>query len=895
MTYRLDASLLCFVLLFGLLGTGVHAESPWTPDDLVRVETARGFALSADGKQVAWVQSRVAEVEEEERRVSNIWAAKLPRGEAMPWTRGVERAFSPKFSPDGKLLAFLSDRKFPADRKAPDKGAKTQLWVLHTSGGEAFPVTRLPRSVSDFDWIDGKNLVVAAPEGPSAHEKALREQKDTSEVVEDLETTPPIRLFRVNLDGKVKRLTQNDDWIDLLSVSPDGRRAVVRAQQSLSYGFDGLTAPQTRWVDLETGESTPLLEDGQLLPDSVSWSLDSSGFYLVNSRSRHPLYRTATISEIHHHDLSSGQTKAVDLDSDRGLGRSLGVTQDGLVALLHGGVRYRPVRVGPEGVQDLVGQHVKHLDALVLSRDGATLVYQTSSATQPPQWFVSRLEGNQIVDEKVLTRLNSGYDGKATGKVEVLRWTGARGDTVEGLLHYPLDWADDGQPRPLVLDIHGGPAGVDRDTWDQRWASPVILYRQRGAFVLQVNYHGSSGYGLDWVESLEGHYYELEIPDIENGVDHLIERGLVDPDRLGSTGWSNGGILTAELITRTDRYKAASVGAADVEWISDWANVDFGATFDNYYFGGPPWEIPEVYIEKSPFFRLDQVTTPTIVHTGTEDRNVPPHQSWSLFRALQQLGKTETRLVLYPGEPHSLRKVAHQRRKIEEDMAWFDRYLFATHVPPTPQVPKDSALHTLLQRASAKTHDGRLGEVHRGSLIPEMAPYQGLLVGRFEVTRAQWAAFESGYDLASGDGDLPVTGISFDRAQAYVTWLSETTGRHFRLPTAAEAQKMAKAAGTGGNTLDHWVGYSPNPEDKAKILAALEERGGTSLLLPVGRNTMAGKSGHFDLDGNAAEWATDGAQGAAVGASADRGTKDTSSEASAAYVGLRVVESPGQN
>ena len=109
-----------------------------------------------------------------------------------------------------------------------------------------------------------------------------------------------------------------------------------------------------------------------------------------------------------------------------------------------------------------------------------------------------------------------------------------------------------------------------------------------------------------------------------------------------------------------------------MEWISDWANVDFGASFDNYYFGASPLEDPELYIRKSPFFRLGEVTTPTIIYTGTEDRNVPPHQSWSLFRALQQLEKAPARLVLFPGEPHGLRKIAHQRRKVEEDMAWFN-------------------------------------------------------------------------------------------------------------------------------------------------------------------------------------------------------------------------------
>ncbi len=266
--------------------------------------------------------------------------------------------------------------------------------------------------------------------------------------------------------------------------------------------------------------------------------------------------------------------------------------------------------------------------------------------------------------------------------------------------------------------IHGGPAGADHDAWSQSWAAPILLWRQRGAFVLQVNYHGSSDYGLDWVESIAGHYYELEIPDIESGVDELIRRGLVDPARLGSTGWSNGGILTAALITATNRYKAASVGAADVEWFSDWANVDFGASFDNYYFGGAPWEVPQVYMAKSPFFKLTNVTTPTIVFTGTDDRNVPPHQSWSLFRALQQIGKAPVRFLTFPSEPHSLRAVAHQRRKLDEDLAWFDHYLFGSPRAAATAVKDGSLLAGLLQRAGAARSVGRFGREEHGTLGP---------------------------------------------------------------------------------------------------------------------------------------------------------------------------------
>src|SRR5262249_40384728 len=156
-----------------------------------------------------------------------------------------------------------------------------------------------------------------------------------------------------------------------------------------------------------------------------------------------------------------------------------------------------------------------------------------------------------------------------------------------------------------------------------------------------------SRYGLKWLESIAGgRYCEAELDDIEKGVDALIARGLVDPDRLGLQGWSNGAILTNALVTRTTRYKAAVAGAGTIEYVRDWASCKFGEAFDRYYLGKSPFEDLRLYILKSPFYRLDRVTTPTLILFGAEDRVVHPQQGWLQYRGLQQLGKAPVRFVL---------------------------------------------------------------------------------------------------------------------------------------------------------------------------------------------------------------------------------------------------------
>ena len=171
----------------------------------------------------------------------------------------------------------------------------------------------------------------------------------------------------------------------------------------------------------------------------------------------------------------------------------------------------------------------------------------------------------------------------------------------------------------------------------------------------------------------------------------MVDRSLIFFDApRHATQPRYGSILTTSLITRSNRFKVASCGAGDVEWISDWGNVMFGASFDNYYFGGPPYEMPEFYIKKSPYFKLKDVTTPTIIYTGTDDVNVPPSQSWSHFRVMQQATDTPVRFVVFPGEPHGLRKYQHQLRKLNEDLRWFDIHLFKDYDPGNEALKKGS-------------------------------------------------------------------------------------------------------------------------------------------------------------------------------------------------------------
>src|SRR5262249_35542677 len=392
--------------------------------------------------------------------------------------------------------------------------------------------------------------------------------------------------------------------------------------------------------------------------------------------------------------------------------------------------------------QNLEGDHARNLESFQIGDDGKSIVFSTSTASKLSQLYRAQLNGANIDAATQLTKLNEGLvNGRGYAKSEVIRCKGSNDEEVEGILYYPANY-ETGKRYPVVTAIHGGPTGVDRDLWGESWAYPVQLFTDRGAFVLRPNYHGSGSYGLKWVESICcGKYYDLETPDINAGVDYLISKGMGDPDRVATMGWSNGSILSTNLlITYPDRYKVASVGAGDVEWISDWANVDFGQSFDAYYFGKSPFEDPELYIRKSPFFKMDKIKAPVLIFHGSADRNVPPSQSWSYFRALQYFGKP-VKYVIFPDEPHGPRKLSHQLRKVEEEIAWFDQYFFKSTKPENEALKKDSQLREALRAKNiARISGGYYGAALKRprnvdvlTVIPEMVKRGELEISRFEI------------------------------------------------------------------------------------------------------------------------------------------------------------------
>jgi dipeptidyl aminopeptidase/acylaminoacyl peptidase len=891
---------------------GSTPTSKWRVDDIVQSEAAAQFDISPDGRFAVWVKTTADK--DKDARVQNLMLSSLAEKREVELTRGTDNNFSPKWSPDGQMIAFISTRAVPkakgeggakpeaSGEAAGEDGPKPQLWLFHLFGGEPLNLTGGERGVTGFEWLDNDTIIFTAQEAPTQYERAVKEKKDGSVVVDDEEHAPPVRLFKLSIKAKkVVRLSDNADRIASFAVSRDGGRAFTIHDRSLRFVYDQKVRPAYFVYDLKTGEGRQVFADGKLIVERAEAARDADGFYLVTAYTTHPQYVNASINLAHYFEPATNKLTQIPLEWENGLHGGLEPTSDGFAALLANGARHRLARYTRDGAGwrrgFVEGEHAANVAAFKVGKDGQTLLYQYTTASVPPQWFRSRLDGAKVVDASQLTDINQHFKQRVKAKSEVVRWKGALDEEVEGILFYPHNY-EAGKKYPLMLMIHGGPHGADFDEWEESWAYPTNMVCERGAFVLKPNYHGSSNYGLKFGESITGgKYYDLEVPDIEKGVDYLIARGLVDPDKLGTMGWSNGSILSIALTVNSTRYKVCGAGAGDVEWASDWGNAHFGAAFDNHYFGKSPLEDPELYIKKSPFYQMHKVRTPTIIFFGTNDTNVPTQQGWMHYRALQQLGNTDVRFVLFPGEPHSLKKLSHQRRKLEEELAWFDKHLFKTRADGNEAFKKDSPLAMALKLKGLRRDGGRFGVTEKGRLIPETVKHENLKfeIGRFEVTRAQFAAFDPSYKFAPGTENYPANNVTFAQAKAYCEWLSRLTGGTYRLGTAEELEAVYDAAKEGENTLDHWAGYAVNPDDAARLRKEVTKLGGAApLLKEVGSFKGIGEDEPvFDLGGNVAEWAvTKGGSGVALGGSADEPVDARRAKRipSAQYVGFRVIK-----
>jgi dipeptidyl aminopeptidase/acylaminoacyl peptidase len=652
--------LACVAILLAATAAAQDRRAP-TLDDLLDLVQVSGGEISPDGTQVIYTKSELKKWSDN-KRVSSIWIANTD-GSDHRQLLGSDKDRSPAWSPDGRYIAFLSTRD-QADNARDAAGA--QLWLLRTDAvGEATKLSDLKTAVRSFRWAPDSSRIFFAAEEPDPLKDA-RKNSIGDGIFVDEGPNGQVRGSYANLwvisvaDKQARQLTKGEQIVTDFEPSPDGRRVAFISRPNNRRNYQNLA--EVFVLDVDATTTTQLTKneapesslawspDGKavtyIAPHDKTWELAQGNLYIhpieggggptslsskfpgdISRYFWHPTSRSIVLSATHRGrgglyelDLSSGAPKPI-VTGDIGLS----IASASKDRTRFAGTRSLPGVPGDIAVVDAKGQTTN------------------------------------------VTNANPGFAQLQVAQMRAMTWKSKDGLDIEGLLWLPANYKA-GDKLPLILSIHGGPAGV----WSTSFRGINHVYTSLGWAVLEPNVRGSTSYGD---ALLRGNMKDIgggDYHDAMTGVDALVAQGIADPNQLAVRGWSYGGILGGWIITQTQRFKAASLGAMVSDWSSEYA-MGFNHDVRRWYIGGTPWDNPDAYRRQSPYTHIAKVTTPTLLLHGEQDDTDTIGQSMMFYQGLKDRG-VPTRFIRFPREPHGFREPQHIRMRDAEEISWLMKY-----------------------------------------------------------------------------------------------------------------------------------------------------------------------------------------------------------------------------
>ena len=658
-----------FGLCLGVSAGRIAAQAPATPsiDDLINLRRVGAPAISPDGRQVVFT---IRETNWEENAYeTELWLG--GSGALRQLTNSKKSSLQPAWSPDGAWLAFISDRD-----------GKRQLYRIALAGGEAEQLTSGDEGVANFAWSP-KGSQIAFTMIDAVTDAMKARDKDWGEIRIEDEDQRYTHLYVLDLPGAsaggsqdpplrygVKQLTLGSFVVGSFDWSPDATTIAFDHRISSDAGEGG--SADISVVTVATAARQAIVT--QAGPDSnPQWSPDGSQVAFASTMGK-PFYffQNGVIAVVTpgKNDIRS-LTDAFDESPN-------------IVAWTRGGIFFT--------ASQRTWSYLFHLDPLTkkatrhavrdqwiggsfsLTPDGTTTAFIGSSATEFPDVYIAPV---QTMAARKISDTGAQIASWPKHTREVVKWKSQDGAEIEGVLHKPADFQA-GRRYPLLIVIHGGPTGVSRPVpYGQVGYYPVDGFLAKGALVLEPNYRGSAGYG-EAFRSLNVRNLGIgDAWDVLSGIDALVQQGLVDKDRVGSMGWSQGGYISAFLATRhSDRFKALSVGAGISDWMTYYVNTDIHP-FTRQYLKATPWDDPKIYADTSPMTYIKQARTPTLIQHGGEDPRVPIPNAFQLYQGLRDQ-KVPVQLSIFKGFGHGLTKPKANRGAMQQNLDWFSKYVWGT-------------------------------------------------------------------------------------------------------------------------------------------------------------------------------------------------------------------------
>lgn len=645
--------------MVGVIGGAALGQSkrPMTPEEIVALNRASDVQLASDARRIVFVLTGWDR--EKDRFNADLWMTSDAR-ETVRLTTHEKRDDHPRWSPDGRRIAFLSERG--------DADAGAQIYLLNSLvGGEPQQLTRHPVPVQRFEWSpDGRFIafLAAAP---------VPKPKTKPPVVIDEEDRPHQLWIVETATGQIKQLTTGKRHIVAFNWAPDGSRIVLTARATSRL----LDSPTT-----EVYVISAKLEDAPADTASARQITTGNGAEAEPRFSPNGLWISYLAKadgdpqtgpdRIHLVPANGGGAPLVLPRNFDGYIRGYQWVFDSQRIVFNAGLgvneQIHAVNVGDRTAQALTRSDGVN-PSFSISPDGMTIAFVHENPRIPSE--IGYLSA-RIMVPVFLTTLNPQSESLALGQVEAIRWRSNDGTEVEGLLVYPVGY-ETGRRYPLVTYLHGGPEGAYTKGYQASWSAFPQVYAGRGFAVFMPNFRGSSNYGARFAQANAKLAGKVDAEDVISGIDYLIKQGIADEAKLGVAGWSYGGYLSAWLIGQTTRFRCAAYGAGLSNAVSYWGTADIVAQRERLH-GGTPWEAKKLYEEQSPLTYFPRVKTPTLIFHGEKDERVPLSQSQESYRSLRRLG-VDVQMVVYPDQGHGLLVPSYQIDKMKRELGWMEKYL----------------------------------------------------------------------------------------------------------------------------------------------------------------------------------------------------------------------------
>lgn len=634
------------------------------------METPSAPQISPDGSRVVYQVSRTNW--KDNAFESDLWIVSLDHPEQRaPLIKGNGWNGWARWSPDGKRIAFLSDRD-----------GQKQLFVIPANGGDAREVTHADAGVNDFRWSpDSRSIAFTTDEDEHKGSAGRNDRYGDFEVVQDRGNAST--LWRVDLhdggDGPADTpvaLTRPGKYsIGGFAWSPDGTRIAFEGDARDPKQQDGDKQREGIYILTIAARTAALLTASAGPYRNPVWSPDGA-WIAFETAGGDPNYYYANwyIARI---PAAGGPieplTKSFDENADL-----VSWTPRGIYfgAFQRTASHLFAVDPNTKSIRAVTGPAESVNLQFSISSDGSRFAWLKGSSTSLAEIYASTT--GQFCPVR-LTETASRY---GFAREEVVRWKSSDGTEIEGILEKPADF-DPHKRYPLLVVIHGGPVAVDQPLLRPDRTYPVQQFVASGALVLRPNYRGSAGYGSKMRALPVRNLGIGDAADIVSGVDALIAKGFVDPWRVGAMGWSEGGYISAFLGTYTDRFRAVSVGAGISDWLTYYVNTDI-TPFTRQYLKATPWADPDVYRRASPITYINRAKTPVLIQHGDEDKRVPIPNAYELRQALEDK-HVPVRMIVYKGFGHAIDRPKQQRAVMEHNLDWFREWILDPKPEPFVQ------------------------------------------------------------------------------------------------------------------------------------------------------------------------------------------------------------------